>query len=152
MDLSTRSIGIPSIPEAPFVLLVDDEEQTVRPLGALIHFAGFPTVATSSATEAIACCYHRRPAVVVTDLVMPGIDGRALAQRVRRRHPGTPIVLVTGQNLNNPDWAVPSGLFVEVFAKPLDLDRFLVKLDGLMNREDGAGRGGVRLDRPRRPR
>ena len=125
MNVFTRSIGAHLVPDPPYVLLVDDEEASVQPLGELVRLAGFASVAARSATDALACCYHRLPEIVVTDLVMPGPDGRALARRLRRRFPGLAILLVTGQNLDLPDWAVPAGLFEAVFPKPLDFDRFI---------------------------
>ena len=36
------------------------------------------------------------PDLLVTDVVMPGMDGRELAERLRRDHPGLPILFVTG--------------------------------------------------------
>ncbi len=74
---------------------------------------------------------------------MPGQDGRALARRVRRRYPNVPIVLITGQNLEDPNWSHPRGLFEAVFAKPLDFERFIALLERLMpplrSRRFGAG-------------
>ena len=143
MEVYTRSIGARALPVGPYILLVDDEDDSVCPLGELLRFAGFASVATRSATDALACCFHRRPAVVVTDLVMPRQDGRALARRVRRRYPSVPILLLTGQNLEHPDWAIPPGLFESIFPKPLDFDRFIGMIESLMPppRRGGTGRG-----------
>jgi CheY-like chemotaxis protein len=143
MTVFTRSIGAKLLPETPYVLLVDDEEASFLPLAELVRLAGFESVAARSATDALACCYHRKPGVVVTDLDMPGPDGRALARRLRRRFPDVPLVLVTGQNLDHPDWAVPEGLFEAVFAKPLDFDRFIKLVGRLMpgSKRNGPGRG-----------
>ena len=132
MNVFTRSFGAELLPLAPYVLLVDDEESSSLPLVELVRFAGFASLAARSATDALTCCYRRRPRMVVTDLDMPGPDGRALARRLRRRFPEVPIVLVTGQNLDNPNWTVPTGLFEAVFAKPLDFDRFMVTVGRLM--------------------
>jgi CheY-like chemotaxis protein len=144
MNVFTRSIGAKWLPEAPYVLLVDDEEASFLPLVELVKFAGFASVAARSATDALACCYQRKPGVVVTDLDMPGPDGRALARRLRKRFPEVPIMLVSGQNLDHPDWAVPDGLFEAVLPKPLDFDRFIALLEGLMpsprRKESGRGR------------
>jgi CheY-like chemotaxis protein len=133
MLVFTRSIGAGSLPEVPYVLLVDDEEASFRPLAELVRYAGFTSVVARSATDALACCYQRRPDIVVTDLVMPGPDGRALARRVRRRFPCVPILLVSGQNLEEPDWTVPADLFDAIFAKPLDFDRFIKIVGFLMS-------------------
>lgn len=143
MHVFTRSIEPDSLPQAPYVLLVDDEEASFLPLAELVRFAGFASVATRSATDALACCYRRRPDVVVTDLDMPGPDGRALARRLRKRFPDIPIVLVTGQNLDDPDWMIPDGLFEAVLTKPLDFERLIDLLGRLMPppRRGGPGRG-----------
>ena len=146
MNVFTRAVGAKSLPVDPYVLLVDDEEASYLPLVELVRIAGFPSVATRSAMDALACCRHREPDVVVTDLDMPGPDGRALAARLRVRFPGISIVLVTGQNLENPAWTLPDGLFEAVFSKPLDLDRFLGLLDRLIPL---SRRGG---DEPAAPR
>ena len=142
LNIFTRSIGGQGLPEAPYVLLVDDEEASFLPLVELVRFAGHSSVAARSATDALACCYQRRPDVVVTDLDMPGPDGRALARRIRRRFPKVPILLVTGQNLDHPDWAVPVDLFEAVFSKPLDFEKFIGLVGRLMPapRRRGAGR------------
>ncbi len=132
MTVYTRSIGSPRLPAGPYILLVDDEEETIGPLSELVRHAGFASVAAKCVTDAIACCFHRRPSLLVTDLVMPGHDGRALARRVRRKHPAVPILLVTGQDLDQPDWLIPADLFNGVFSKPLDFDRFLKTIERLM--------------------
>jgi len=136
MNVFTRSIGTSTLPDSPYVLLVDDEESSFRPLSELVRQAGFTSVAARSATDALACCHRQRPDVVVTDLDMPGPDGRALARRLRKRFPDVPIVLVTGQNLDDPEWVVPTELFEAIFAKPLDFDRFIVMLERLMSPAD----------------
>jgi two-component system, NtrC family, nitrogen regulation response regulator GlnG len=145
MHVFSRTIGSPSVPESPYLLLVDDEEASFLPLAKLVQIAGYPCVAARSAIDAIACCDHRRPDVVVTDLVMPGPDGRDLARRVHKRFPEVPILLLTGQNLEHPDWTIPSGLFEAILPKPLDFDRFLALLGRLMPPPKGRG---VELARP----
>jgi DNA-binding NtrC family response regulator len=126
------AVGTTFLPERPYVLVVDDEESSCRPLAELVQFAGHKSIAVQSAAHALACCRRRRPEILVTDLVMPGRDGRDLAVRVRKRFPGLPIVLVTGQNLEHPDWSVPCGLFEAIFTKPLDFDRFITLVGRMM--------------------
>src|SRR5262249_46313947 len=132
MNVFTRSVESALLPIAPYVLLVDDEEASFLPLVELIRLAGFPSVATRTATDALACCYRRRPKIGVTALVMRGPGGRALASRLRRRFPEVPVLLVTGQNLDRPDWAIPAGLFEAVFPKPLDFESFIALIGRLM--------------------
>jgi CheY-like chemotaxis protein len=132
MDVFDRWCRVPYPFEKRYVLLVDDDEASCQPLAELVRFAGYASHAVRSAAEALACCRKQRPEILVTDLVMPRRDGRALARRVRKRFPGLPIILVTGQNLEHPDWSVPSDLFEAIFPKPLDFDRFISFLGRLM--------------------
>jgi CheY-like chemotaxis protein len=144
MHVFTPSIGAISVPNASYILLVDDEEDSFLPLVKLVHFAGYESVAAQSAIDALACCDHRRPGLVVTDLVMPGPDGRVLAKRVRKRFPEVPILLVTGQNLEHPDWAIPIDLFDAIFPKPLDFDSFIALVGKFMPPPKGRGPGQSR--------
>jgi CheY-like chemotaxis protein len=132
MSVLSRFATASSLPNTPYVLLVDDEEASSRPLAELLRLAGFSSLTASSAAEALVCCSRRRPNVVVTDLVMPGPDGRELARRLRRRFPGVPILLVTGENLDSSAWTVPGDLFESIFSKPLDFERFISLLGTLM--------------------
>ncbi len=125
LTIYTRSLGSPPLPTVPYVLLVDDEDDSIGPLSELVRYAGFQSVAAKCVADAVACCFHRRPSLLVTDLVMPGHDGRTLARRVKRRYPTVPILLVSGQDLDQPDWMVPPGLFTAIFSKPLDFERFI---------------------------
>ncbi len=83
---------------APAVLLVEDEE-LVRELAArILEAAGYRVWAAASGAEALEL-HARLPApvdVVLTDLVMPGLDGRELGRRLRTAHPGMPLVFMSG--------------------------------------------------------
>ena len=133
MALLTRTSSSTMPPIDSYVLLVDDDFESVEPLGELVRFAGHRTATARSAIEAFACCFHRRPSVVVTDLDMPGKDGRDLARWFKRKHPLIPLVLVTGHDLDHPDWIVHREHFEAIFPKPLDFDQFLVTLTRLMS-------------------
>jgi CheY-like chemotaxis protein len=80
------------------VLVVDDSEVDRRLIGGLLEGDGdiAVTVATTPA-EALERLDSGSFDLLVTDLVMPGMDGLALAAEVRSRHPALPIVLVTSQ-------------------------------------------------------
>ena len=77
-------------------------------------------------------CDCRTPRAVFTDLTMPKIDGQGLARWLKARYPSVPIVLVTGQHLDEFDLAVLQNTFVAVLKKPIDIPRFLAVLTELM--------------------
>ena len=107
------------VPTGPYVLLVDDHTPSLRRLHDVVKLAGHRCAAFGSATTALSACETRRPQVVVTDLVMPNLDGCGLARWLKSRYPSVPILLVTGEPL---DAALRSELlqtFTAVFPKPL---------------------------------
>jgi len=121
-----------------YVLLVDDHEPSLQQLRELVSLSGHPCVAARSGTEALRCCDACRPRVVVTDLTMPNLDGRALARWIQERHPSVPIVLMTGQVVEPRSLGELRRTFTAVLPKPIDVNRLLDLLDRLMprNRQD----------------
>ena len=116
----------------PYVLLVDDHEPTLRRLDELLSNSGHRCIAARSASEALACCDHLRPRVVVTDLAMPNLDGRGLARWLQARCPSVPIILMTGQVFDPSSLDELERTFTAVLPKPIDIDRLLGLLDRLM--------------------
>lgn len=78
-------------------ILVVDDEPTVRELVcAVLDGAGHETVGASSGGEALEAIAGGGFNLVVTDVVMPGLDGFELLGRVQESNPGLPVLLVTG--------------------------------------------------------
>ncbi len=83
--------------ETPTVLVVDDCSVDRRLVtGLLARSLGLRTADADGGEGALEAIERERPAVVVTDLQMPGMDGLALVEAVRRRYPEVPVVLMTG--------------------------------------------------------
>jgi CheY-like chemotaxis protein len=78
------------------VLLVEDNDLVRGFAEGLLDDLGYRTIAVGSADEALAV-FDREPVdLLLTDIVMPGINGIELARRVRARDPGLPVLLATG--------------------------------------------------------
>ncbi len=86
-------------PNGGMVLLVDDEEPLRQLAARLLTRRGWTVLSAEDAATALALLDQAPPIdAVVTDLVMPGMDGSALVQEVRRRlgRPDLPAILVSG--------------------------------------------------------
>ena len=72
------------------VLVVDDEPAELEPLARLIGQWGYEVETAASSDDALAVAESYRPAVVITDLMLPGTDGLSLLQTLRAssRPPG----------------------------------------------------------------
>ena len=80
------------------VLLAEDDEQVRRFTETVLRRRGFTVTAVAdplSAVELVAVG-AARPDLLVTDLVMPGMSGRQLMARLRRRLPALPVLFVSG--------------------------------------------------------
>ncbi len=111
-----------------FILLVDDDEPSLRQLSEVMSRAGHRCVTALSATDAQAFCGSQAPSAVVTDLCMPGIDGQTLGCWLRDRFPRLPIILMTAQTLNVEESKILYRTFNEIVFKPLDPDHLLGRL------------------------
>jgi len=79
----------------PRVLLVDDEEAIVTTLGPYLERAGFDVVTARDGEEALLSHERERPDIVVSDVLMPNMDGRQLVRALRRGETWTPVILLT---------------------------------------------------------
>jgi two-component system cell cycle sensor histidine kinase/response regulator CckA len=79
------------------VLVVDDEEFVLATMSSVLEDLGFVVIAADSAETAYAQVLEaRRIDLVVSDVMMPGESGPALARRLRSTYPDLPIIFVTG--------------------------------------------------------
>jgi two-component system response regulator FixJ len=78
------------------VHVVDDDEAVRRSLALLLASFDHSTRTYGSAEELLAALDNAEPGCVIVDIRMPGMDGLALQQELRRRGANLPVVVVTG--------------------------------------------------------
>ncbi|AMV23716.1 Response regulator MprA [Gemmata sp. SH-PL17] len=102
------------------VLVIDDEADTADSLARVLALHGFTAATATTGADALRALESDPPDVVVTDLLMPGVDGFEIARRVRSLVPRRPLlVAVTGAARETLDAAEESG-FDLVLMKPAD--------------------------------
>jgi len=90
--LRTESIDVTK----PTILVVDDDEFARENVEISLQSAGANVITAGSAYQALKATETTYCHIIVTDLKMPGMDGVALAEKVRQTHPTTKFILVTG--------------------------------------------------------
>ncbi len=80
----------------PSILVVDDEKITAFYLKDILAAANYEVHLAQNGEEALEQLGRRKFDLVITDLVMPGIDGFALVRRVKQAQPGLPVFILTG--------------------------------------------------------
>jgi len=110
------------------ILLVDDDPDLLRLISLRLASAGYRVRTADSGETALAALAVSRPAVVVTDLRMPGIDGMQLFQAIHREHPALPVIILTAHG-TIPDAvsATQRGVF-GFLTKPFDSQELLQKV------------------------
>ena len=78
------------------VLVMDNERIVADTLAAILRNAGYEVCACFDELNALAYCESFRPDVMITDVVMPGINGIQTAIQVRQRYPACKILLFAG--------------------------------------------------------
>jgi DNA-binding NtrC family response regulator len=79
------------------VLIVDDEESARHGLSELVASWGYVTDTAADGREALQRVDRFCPLVVITDVVMPNLDGFQLLANIRQEHPEMSVILLTGQ-------------------------------------------------------
>ena len=78
------------------ILCVDDNEQSLSIRKVLLETRGYRVLAFSDAEQALARFSQGGVDLVLTDLIMPGVDGSKLIEEVKDRSPETPAILLSG--------------------------------------------------------
>lgn len=121
----------------PTVLLVDDEESVRRLMHSYLEREGFQLLEASNAEEAeiIAGVYQKPIDVLVTDVVMSGMSGVQLAERLKRLRPQIKTLFVSGyqHGLFEVDWALNDN--AELLVKPFVAADLLRRVRVLLGQE-----------------
>ena len=107
----------------PKWILVADDEPAVREfVERALNYAGFAVTAVADGNAALAALSRRSYDLLLTDIVMPDLDGIALALKATKDHPDIKILMMTGysnqkERAHNLDF-----LAHEVIVKPFTLE------------------------------
>ena len=111
------------------ILLVDDNEPTVRPLADFLTARGYKVVLTYSGTEAVAQARELRPNIILMDIQMPGMDGFEAIRRIRMDSSmaATPVVALTALAMPGDRQRCLEAVANEYISKPISL-RYLADI------------------------
>src|SRR5205085_1415100 len=102
------------------VLVVDDEQSLRKVLAATLQREGYEVQVASDGEEALAALDRDGADVVVTDLVMPRMDGLSLLRKVVVSHPDVPVIVVTAHGrVDSAVEAMKAGAF-DFITKPFE--------------------------------
>lgn len=111
-----------------WVLVVDDEASVREFVERALNYAGYAVTAVDSGHAALEELERRHYDLILTDIVMPDLDGVALALKVAKQYPATKVMIMTGfsnqrERAHNLDF-----LAHDVVSKPFTLDEISSKV------------------------
>ena len=121
--------------QSGYILIVEDVADILRLLEATLKFKGYRAVTASNGQEALDAIQRERPSLIITDIMMPKLDGFGLVHRLRI-NPETrdiPVIFLTATYVAMEDKAFALNIGVTRFIeKPVNFETFLGTIDELM--------------------
>ncbi len=122
----------------PKILVIDDDASIRSLLTDVLEVEGFTVRSAEDGFAGLRLIAADRPDCVVLDVMMPGMDGHAVLQRIRADEGGLdlPVVMLTAAADDAQAWQAWTEGVDYFLAKPFDPDELLRYLDYLFNAED----------------
>ncbi len=122
-----------SIPVVPLLLLVDDDRNILLPLRLQLEGDGFRVMTAANGARALELAQRELPHLAVVDLMMPGMDGFAVAERLRR-YADVPVIMLTA--IDTPERKVEglSQYADDYVTKPFHYAELLARIRNLLAR------------------
>jgi CheY-like chemotaxis protein len=115
------------------IVVIDDERSVADTMAAILRYAGYSAKAVYSAEDALAEIRAQEPALIISDVIMPGMNGIELSILLISGNAGTQALV---------DTAGDFGHLFEVLAKPIPPRQLLAKVASVLdNKNDGTARG-----------
>lgn len=108
------------------VLVVEDDAHIRRVLRTLLENEGYAVAEAADGVEGLARALEAPPACLLTDTMMPRMDGLTLLQHLKARHLSIPAFLVSAASTLPPAEELEALGVLRVFAKPFDFDALLM--------------------------
>jgi CheY-like chemotaxis protein len=116
------------------ILLVEDDKEVLKVLSSSMTSAGYTMLTAEDGMEALEIFERDGESIdlLVTDLVMPGMGGKALARIVRKSAPYLPILFVTGHSFDIDQHELTAAPKTKLLQKPFKLNAFAHKVRSLL--------------------
>ena len=118
------------------ILLVDDEIAFTTSMAKLLRVRGYQVTTASSGKQAIHLMEGENFDVVVLDLKMPGMDGIATLNEIKKLKLHTETLILTGHgSIDSALEAIKLGAY-DYLTKPCEIDELVAKIEGAWEKKD----------------
>jgi CheY-like chemotaxis protein len=118
-----------SAPDRLSILVVEDDAGARGALRMLLELRGYAVAEAAEGAGAAAHALAQRPAVALIDIGLPGLDGRAVARRIREGLAGSPMFLIALTGYHDVEERPGNSDFDALMVKPLKVDHLYELLE-----------------------
>ena len=116
------------------VLVVDDEPQILRGLRIVLRDAGYEAMPAATAQEALDLAALHPPDAAIIDLMLPGLDGLTLIERLRTKRIATPVLILSAKRTVDDRVAGLRAGGDDYMTKPFSFSELLARVEALIRR------------------
>jgi DNA-binding response OmpR family regulator len=121
---------------APSILVVEDEKDVREVIAEMMSYFGYDALIVSSGEEALVAVKDRSFNLIITDLGLPGIDGREMVKKIRLNGIKTPVLVATGVELENDKIELNSIISCDFIQKPFKIDDLHNKIASMLKKKN----------------
>ena len=125
----------------PLVLVVDDEATVRQALERALRLEGFAVTTAADGLEALAAVAQHPPAVIVLDVMMPGLDGVSVVRRLRGDGIDVPVCMLSARDEVEDRVAGLQAGADDYLVKPFAIAELTARLEALLRRRGTEGAG-----------
>ena len=116
------------------ILVVEDDKELNKTVCSFLNHSGYEAVGCLNATEAYDALYENMFDLIVSDIMMPGVDGFEFAKNVRDLNDDIPILFMTARDdIASKQRGFRIGVD-DYMVKPIDLDELFLRIGALLRR------------------
>lgn len=119
-----------SMNKVPKILVVDDQPVNVRVLEKMLLREGMEVLTAGSGEECLKIVQRDKPDVILLDVMMPGMDGIEVCQRLKKSEDskGIPVIIISARTSKEGRLAGLESGAVDYITKPIDLDETMARI------------------------
>jgi DNA-binding NtrC family response regulator len=117
------------------ILIIDDDPNQRKTLAGILRLKGYEIACAANGMEGLALMQDNPANLAIIDIGLPDISGIEVLRRIKSRHPGTAVIILTGNaTLNSAIEAANMGAFSYVL-KPYDIEQLLLNIRRAMEKQ-----------------
>ena len=118
------------------ILIIEDDIPTAQWVTVYLKRAGYPSIIAHNGITGLSMARDKNPALVLLDLMLPGLDGREICS-ILRQESDIPIIMLTAKGAKSDRIDGFNGGADDYIVKPFDPDELIVRIKSVLRRYKG---------------